>query len=454
MREQVNKPRILVVDDDHAMVTTLGEDLSEAGYEVQLATGGKEALALASHWVPDVALVDLRMKEVDGLDVLEGLKKIEPSTSVLIMTAFGAIETAIEAIKRGAYHYLTKPFVRDEVLLYVERAVSDRKLREENKALRRVATERSSFGAMIGQSEVMRALYQQIESIAGSSATVLLRGESGAGKELVARALHFHGARRDGPFLAVNCTSLPEALLESELFGHVKGAFTGASTARRGLFLEAEGGTLFLDEIGDMAPTLQAKLLRVLEDGELRAVGSDGSRKVDVRVIAATNQDLERLMREGRFRADLFYRLNVVPLFVPPLRARVGDIPLLVEHFLQKARAKNPSSKVERFSPALISALAARPWPGNARELENVVERLVIVVQTPVAEPIDLQTYAPVLLPGSSLLDAAKQRHMTLRELENEYISRVLADCEGNKARAAEILDIDLSTLYRREKKA
>jgi two-component system response regulator HydG len=448
------KTRVMIVDDNASMAITLAEDLSESGYEATYATSGMEALLKTKHWLPDIALVDLRMEEVDGFDVLTGLLALDPSMPVFIMTAFGAIETAIEAIKRGAYHYLTKPFRRDEVLIYLERAVNERKLRTEHKALKRVAQDRNGFGSMIGRSAAMQALYDQISYTTQSTATVLIRGESGAGKELVARALHFQGPRKDAPFLAVNCTSLPEALLESELFGHAKGSFTGASTARRGLFLEADGGTLFLDEIGDMAPNLQAKILRVLEDGEIRSVGSDSVRRVDVRVIAATNQDLERLIREGKFRADLFYRLNVLPLFVPPLRARVEDIPLLVEHFLAKARNKNPSSKVERFSPELISALVARSWPGNARELENAVERLVIIVQKPVVEASDLQTYSPAVLSGSSPLETAKQKRLTLKELENEYIAWILAECGGNKAKAADILGVDLSTLYRKEKKA
>ncbi len=366
------------------------------------------------------------------------------------MTAFGAIDTAIQAIKRGAYHYLTKPFRHEEVLLYLERALAERRLREENRALRR-AVERSGLGAMLGHSRPMRALYELVERVAQSLATVLIRGESGTGKELVARAIHALGERKDAPFVAVNCTALPEALLESELFGHNKGAFTGATAARRGLFVEADGGTLFLDEIGDMAPGLQAKLLRVLEDGEVRAVGADGARKVDVRLLAATHQELEGRVREGRFRADLFYRLNVLSVPVPPLRARVEDIPALVEHFLTRARARTPSTRVERFSPELIAALAARPWPGNVRELENVVERLVVITPRPVAELADLDEHTPTV-EKLAPLERAKQELPTLRQLEGEYISFVLARCGGSKSRAAEILGIDVSTLYRRER--
>jgi two-component system response regulator HydG len=299
----------------------------------------------------------------------------------------------------------------------------------------------------------MRALYELIERVADSQAPVLIRGESGSGKELVARALHFEGPRKPGPFVAVNCTALPNALLESELFGHVKGSFTGATTPRRGLLLEADGGTLFLDEIGDMAPELQAKLLRVLEDGEVRAVGADASRKVDVRVVAATHQDVEARIREGKFRADLFYRLNVVPLRVPSLRERREDIPLLLEHFVAQSRKRNPRAKLTHFAPEAVAALVTAPWPGNVRELENLVERLVVVANQEVADLPLLQLHAPGLVEGEAHpLGQAQAKLMTLRQLESEYIAWVVARCGGNKTKAAEILGIDVSTIHRRER--
>src|SRR5512137_2567936 len=344
-----SKGRILVVDDHPEMVRLLADQLDDAGYHVELAESGRAALALAEKRLPDVVLTDLRMEDVDGFDVLAGMRALDPTVPVLIMTGFGAIDSAIEAIKRGAYHYLTKPFRLEEVLLYVERALADRQLRDQHRALSQLALARSGFAAMVGGSEVMRGLYDLIERVAQSAEPVLVRGESGTGKELVARALHFHGPRRERAFVVVNCTALPETLLESELFGHARGAFTGATTARRGLLVEADGGTLFLDEIGDMPTGLQAKLLRVLEDGEVRPVGADVTRKVDVRIVAATHQALEE--HAGAFRQDLFYRLNVVPLTVPALRERAEDIPALVEHFLGKARERNPAAIPRRVAP-------------------------------------------------------------------------------------------------------
>ena len=444
------KARILVVDDHPEMVQLLADQLGDAGYKVDLAQSGRDALARLERGLPDVVLTDLRMSEGDGLEVLDGVRAFDPTIPVLIMTAYGAIDSAITAIQRGAYHYLTKPFRVEEVLVYLERALADRRLRDQHRALSRLAIERAGFGAMVGHSEVMRRLYEAIERIAQASAPVLIRGESGTGKELVARALHFQGPRRERAFVAVNCTALPEALLESELFGHARGAFTGATAARRGLLVEADGGTLFLDEIGDMPPGLQSKLLRVLEDGEVRPVGADVARKVDVRIIAATHQALEE--RPGAFRQDLFYRLNVVPLTVPALRDRAEDIPVLVEHFLGKARERNPAAIPRRVAPEVSAALARCPWPGNVRELENVVTRLVVVCATEVIEMADLQAHVPQVLTRASPVDEAKQRLTTLRELENDYISWVIEHCGGNKTRAAEILGIDPSTIHRRGK--
>jgi len=446
------KGRILVVDDHVEMGRMLQEPLADEGYEVELATGGAEAIRLVRSRPFDAVLSDLRMEEVDGFDVLAAARAVEPELPVLLMTAFGNVESAVEAMRRGAWHYFTKPFRLDEVLIYLRRALEERQLRQENRALRQAAGGRSGLGAMVGRSAPMRTLYELVEHVAHSSAPVLLRGESGSGKELVARALHSEGPRSVEPFVAVNCTALPHALLESELFGHVKGAFTGATTARRGLFVEADRGTLFLDEIGDMPAELQAKLLRVLEDGEVRAVGADASRTVDVRIIAATHQELEARVREGRFRADLFYRLNVVTLRIPPLRERREDIPLLVEHFISRARTRNPRSKVTGLSPEVVAALGAMPWPGNVRELENLVERLVVLVPRETAELADLRLHAPVPSAESHPLALAQQELWPLRQLEAEYIAWVVAHCGGNKTRAAELLGIDVSTIHRRER--
>jgi two-component system response regulator HydG len=444
--------RVLVVDDHVEMARLLADHLTDAGYTVDVATSGQEALAAVNGRVLDAVVCDLRMEQVDGFDVLAGVRKVDPTLPVLIMTAFGGVENAVEAMRRGATHYFTKPFRLDEVLLYVQRAIAERRLREENRALRQAVGDRSAYAALVGRSAPMRTLYELVERVAHSPAPVLVRGESGSGKELVARALHFEGPRKDGPFVAVNCTAIPNALLESELFGHVKGSFTGATTPRRGLFLEADGGTLFLDEIGDMAPELQAKLLRVLEDGEVRAVGADASRKVDVRMVAATHQELEARVREGRFRQDLFYRLNVVPLHVPPLRERREDIPLLVEHFVAQSRKRNPRARLAGFSPEALAALAAAPWPGNVRELENLVERLAVVTVQETVDLPTLQLHAPGVTVEAHPLSRAQGRLIPLRQLEGEYIAYVVAQCGGNKTKAAEILGIDVSTIHRRER--
>jgi two-component system response regulator HydG len=443
---------VLVVDDHVEMARLLADHLTDAGYTVDVATSGQEAIAAVRGRVLDAVVCDLRMERVDGFDVLAAVRQVDPTLPVLIMTAFGGVENAVEAMRRGATHYFTKPFRLDEVLLYVQRAIAERRLREENRALRQAVGDRSAYAALIGRSAPMRALYELLERVAHSPAPVLVRGESGSGKELVARALHFEGPRKDGPFVAVNCTAIPNALLESELFGHVKGSFTGATTPRRGLFLEADGGTLFLDEIGDMAPELQAKLLRVLEDGEVRAVGADASRKVDVRVVAATHQELEARVREGRFRQDLFYRLNVVPLHVPPLRERREDIPVLVEHFVAQSRKRNPRARLAGFSPEALAALATAPWPGNVRELENLVERLAVVTVQETVDLPTLQLHAPGVAADAHPLSRAQARLMPLRQLEGEYIAYVVAQCGGNKTKAAEILGIDVSTIHRRER--
>ncbi|RKH56393.1 sigma-54-dependent transcriptional regulator [Corallococcus aberystwythensis] len=444
--------RILVVDDHEEMGQMLKEPLTDAGYRVDLSTGGADAIHQLKARVYDVVLCDLRMEEVDGLDVLAAARRHDPELPVLLMTAFGAVESAVEAMKRGAWHYLTKPFRLDEVLLHVGRALEARRLRAEHRDLKRQVAQRSGLGALLGHSGPMRTLYELIDRVASSDAPVLIRGESGSGKELVARALHSEGPRSQAPFVAVNCTALPHALLESELFGHIKGAFSGATTTRRGLFVEADGGTLFLDEIGDMPPELQAKLLRVLQDGEVRAVGADGSRRVDVRILAATHQDLDARVKEGRFRADLFYRLNVVSLRVPPLRERMEDIPKLAEHFVAQARARNPRSPVTTLAPEAVATLTRMPWPGNVRELENLVERLVVLGAQPTVDLAQLKLHTPDAAPEVHPLAAAHGQVVPLRQLEGEYIAWVVARCGGNKTRAAELLGIDVSTIHRRER--
>lgn len=440
--------RILVVDDHTEMVRLLAEELREAGYDVLEASSGAEALDIAQRDPPDVAVTDLRMTGVDGLDVLAGLHELDRDMPVLIMTAFGSVNTAVEAMHRGAWTYLTKPFRTDELLLQVRKALSHRALSDENRTLRRLVSTEAPDG-MIGRSAPMRAVYDMVGRLADADAPVLIRGESGTGKERVARALHLGGVRRDGPFVAVNCASVPAALLESELFGHVKGSFTGATGPRRGLFVQADGGTLFLDEIGDMPSDLQSHLLRVLEDRMVRPVGADTGRKVDVRIVAATHQDLEARVTEGRFRADLFFRLDVIPIRLPPLRERVEDIPELFAAFVAKCKP----TPLERLAPETLALLERHPWPGNVRELENLVRRLSLLVDHATVTPDDLRTHAPHLFlqkGPSTPLDRARTEQPTLRQLESEYIAWVIQKCTGNKTRAAEILGIDVSTIHRR----
>lgn len=441
---------VLIVDDHVEMARLLADKLGQEGWSPQIADGGRAAVGALTASVPDLVITDLRMADVDGLDVLDAARALDPELPVIIMTAFGAVDTAIEAMRRGAWHYLVKPARLDELMLHVERAFTHRSLHRANAELR-VQT-RHGLAALVGRSRKMRDLYALVERIALSSAAVLIRGESGSGKELVARAIHDSGSRRERPFLAINCTALPESLLESELFGHTRGAFSGATAARAGLFVEASGGTLFLDEIGDMTPALQAKLLRVAQLGEVRPVGSDESRIVDVRIIAATHQDLERRVEEGSFRQDLYYRLNVVPLAVPPLRERLDDVPLLVDAFHTAARARNPHSPVMAFAPEVVTALARYPWPGNVRELENLVERLVVVGTSAELGLAELASLAPALVGGRERFSLPRDRLATLREVEEEYIAWVLERCAGNKTRAAEVLAIDPSTLHRRSR--
>ncbi len=441
--------RLLIVDDHEPMVRLLAEQLADEGYQPLTASSGEEAVRALAEQRIDLVITDLRMKDVDGFDVLDAAKACTPPVPVLVMTAFGAVDTAVQAMKRGAAHYFTKPFALDEVLVYVRRALEDSSLRAENRALRQLAAGSAASRGLVGTSPAMRELRQVIDHLAASDATVLVRGESGSGKEVVARAIHDASSRSRSAFVAVNCSALPATLLESELFGHVRGAFTGATVSRRGLFVEADGGTLFLDEIGDMPLELQARLLRVLQDGTVRPVGSDRSKATNVRVIAATHQDLEARIREGQFRNDLFYRLNVVRVRVPALRERREDIPLLAEHFLQRARARG--AVAQRFSAGAMGLLRDHAWPGNVRELENFVERVAVFCRADSVEAaLVTEQLAPA--PASNPLSAALDQGWSLKQLEAEYIRAVVQACGGNKTRAAEILGIDVSTIHRRER--
>jgi two-component system, NtrC family, response regulator HydG len=443
------RSRVLVIDDNTEMASTVAEFLVASGFEVETASGGAEGVARFAAAPSDAVLTDLRMKDVDGLDVLDAIKRLDPDAAVVIMTAFGAIESAVEAIRRGAYHYVTKPFKMAVVRVLLERACAERSLRSENQRLRKEVEERYSFSSLVGKSREMQQVYDLIERLAAVPSPALILGETGTGKELVARAIHHQGPRARNAFVAVNCAALPEALLESELFGHARGAFTGATQQRKGLFLEADGGTLLLDEIGDMPLALQAKLLRVLESGEIRAVGSDSVRRCDVRILAATHRVLEDLVAENRFREDLYYRLKVISVRLPPLRERREDIALLAGHFVARVRARVPTSPVQGVAPEAVRLLEEHSWPGNVRELEHVIESAVVTGSSASVSPRDLKASLAVI--AKHPLDRAKRDLIPLRDLEQEYIDWVLERTGGNKTRAAEMLGIDPSTLYRRE---
>jgi DNA-binding NtrC family response regulator len=442
--------QLLVVDDDAAMRQLLASLFRDKGYPVEEAASADEALDRARDNEFDAVLSDIKMPGKTGIEMVGELRRIRPETPVVLMTAFGSIDSAVEAMRAGAFDYITKPFEPEAVLLTVERALERRALEEENRRLRRAVDHTASFGELIGQSAAMREVFALIRKVAAGRSSVLITGESGTGKEIVARTLHFHGARADRPFIPINCTAIPEGLLESELFGHVRGAFTGAHTSKRGLFEKAHGGTLFLDEIGDMGLGLQSKLLRVLQDREIRPVGGTQSLKVDVRIITATNKDLDREIRAGRFREDLYYRLNVIPIHIPPLRERPEDIPPLVEAFVRK----HSEGRRRVVSPAALERLMAHPWRGNARELENVIERALALAE---GDEIGVGDLPPVgaevaeaTESAEGLVRGAAEQRLSLRELEERYIDRVLELTGGNKVQASKILGIDRKTLYRR----
>jgi two-component system, NtrC family, response regulator HydG len=445
-------PSVLVVDDSAEMVATLARYLGDHGWEVHTALGGAEALQLFAREPVDVVLTDLRMKGTDGIDVLEEIRRSDQQTPVVLMTAFGSVESAVDAIQRGAHHYVTKPFKMATVRVFLERAVREKALRTQNHALRATLRERSGARGLVGTSPAMRELAGLVDRVARTSSPVLIVGETGTGKELVARAIHVEGNRHDAPFVTVSCAALPEAVLECELFGSAEGAFPGSSQARRGLFAEADGGTIFLDEVADLPLPLQGKLLRVLESGEIRAVGDDASRIVDVRCIASTHADLAALVRARTFREDLFFRLDVIPIRVPPLRERREDLPLLVEHFLSRAQERTKDPTQRRLTPDALRAIQAHSWPGNVRELENFVQRLVV---TSARSEIDAEAVRAALAPlkMGDPADALAAAHLSLDDVEDRYVDAVLRQARGNKADAAAILGIDVSTLYRRSQR-
>jgi two-component system, NtrC family, response regulator AtoC len=438
-------PMLLVVDDDQVARELLAETLAREGYRVRVAGGGEEALRLAGAEPFDMALVDLRMPDLDGLGVLKQLAMIQPDLPVVILTAFATIETAIEAVNAGAFDYLSKPFRMEEIKIVVRRTLDARRLARENLQYRQELRARYGFEGLIGQSHQMVEIYKLIARMAALDTTVLIEGETGTGKELVARAIHGASARAARPFVVVDCAALPETLFESELFGHERGAFTGAFAARRGLLETSTGGTCVLDEIGELTAPLQAKLLRTLQERSIRRVGGNDAIPVDVRVIAATNRDLRRLVADGGFRDDLYYRLNVVTITVPPLRERASDIPLLAQHFLE-IFARRSGRPIRRLAPEAVALLAGYRWPGNVRELEHVIERATALSAAETLLPDDLP---PHLREERDRAPRLPADGMTLEDVKRWYVNKVLEESGGNKLRAAELLGIDRRTLYR-----
>jgi DNA-binding NtrC family response regulator len=445
----VPEGRVLVVDDDAEVVRLLEQDLTACGYTVLPVCSGAEAVRLLRETPVDAVVTDLRMPDVDGLEIVRAAAESQSEAKVIIITAFATIASAIDAVKRGAFDYVSKPFEIEELVLALERALEDCRLRRENRSLRGEVARRYGFDSLIGVSVAMQEVFDLIHGAARADLNVLITGESGTGKELAAKAIHYNGRRSRGPFVALNCAAIPETLLESELFGHVRGAFTGAATARKGLVEEAHGGTLFLDEISEMSVPLQAKLLRVLEDREVRPLGSNRGTVVEFRAIASTNRDPKAQVEAGGFRADLYYRLNVVGIHLPPLRERTGDVARLARHFVEQFAAEQ-QRPIRGLTPDAMALVEAYPWPGNVRELENAIERAVAFARGESIAPGDLPR---AVREEGQLVDTGIARRWSLGELQDRYIDRVLAEVDGDRARAAAILKVHPRTLERRDQR-
>lgn len=435
--------KLLIVDDELSVRDSLGKWFQEEGYEVGTAESANEALSRLAEQRWDAALVDIKMRGTDGIELQRRMHEIDPELLVIIMTGYASVETAVAALKNGAYDYVTKPLDPDEISHLVKKAIGHRQTEKENVLLRATVSEITKPEDMIGQSAVMQTVFNAIETVGPTEATVLITGESGTGKELVARAIHHASPRRFHPMVVIHCGALTETLLESELFGHEKGAFTGAQYRKKGKFEIAEGGTVFLDEIGDISLKTQTDLLRVLQEREIVRVGGNQQIKVDFRCVAATNKDLEKLIEEGKFRPDLFYRLNVFHIELPPLRERREDIPLLVNHFVRKFSLQM-SKKINRVAPEAMNLLQQQLWPGNVRELENAVERAMVVAREPEIQESDFTFKTATISNGGP---------KSLEEVEKAHILRVVESCGGNQSHAAEVLGIDRVTLHHKLKK-
>ena len=442
----MEKEHILVVDDEEGLLHLVKMRLTAMGFAVTGCTTGREALTAAKKDRFDLAITDLRLGSEDGLDVTEELLRIHPGLPVIILTAHGSIPNAVEAMQRGAFGYLTKPFDDKELKAKIEEGLSPQRMRGEIQRLKSLVNELYGMDNIVARSAAMQRILQQVVQVADSDATILLFGETGTGKEVLARVIHANSRRSKGPFVALNCAAIPETLFESELFGHVRGAFTSAHGAKRGLFQSANGGTLFLDEIGEIPLSMQVKLLRAVQEREVREVGSEISTKIDVRIIAATNKDLGEAVKNGSFRNDLYYRISVVPLFIPPLRDRRDDIPLLAQHFLTTS-AKRANKILRGFTPAALNRLVTHPWPGNVRELENVVEKAAVMTRQ------DMIT--PDLLPSMGTSPDAPLKPLTeaKEEFEKTYLKNVLQLTGGNISRAAQFAGRYRADFYKMLKK-
>lgn len=444
--------RVLLADDDESLRRVQEYQLTKAGFIVTTCADGKAALDEFRENLHDLVVTDIRMPELDGLELLARLRAISPETPVIVMTGHGTVDTAVQAMKDGAFDFLTKPFPTDKLHLTLDRARKMARLQRENRELRRAVEQTFRFENLVGSSEAMRRLYELLELTAPTMSTALINGETGTGKELVARAIHYNSPRREAPFVTVNCGALPDSLVEAELFGHRKGAFTGADSNRPGKFEAADGGTLFLDEVGEIPLELQPKILRALQTGEIDRIGQDHPSRVDVRIVAATNSDLEQAVSEGTFRRDLYYRLAVVQITVPPLRERRDDIPLLAQHFLARFSERNQRSGL-RFPPQVFSLFDRYPWPGNVRELENAVERMVVLSRDDVLSLDAL----PDQIVGATETDQAPVRlpdgGVDFESLERDFIQQALRRTQGNQTQAARLLGLTRSTLlYRMQK--
>jgi two-component system response regulator HydG len=437
-------PQVLVVDDEREMADMLADGLTDRGYHAVAAASSEEAIRRLKYDPFEALVTDLRMPLGDGLELMAEARRLVPDLPVIVMTAYGAIDSAIESVRRGASHYLVKPFRLEELALFLDRLLDERRVRREADAMRAALEQRPHLEGIIGTSKAMDQVFELVERMAPTDLPVLLLGETGTGKGVFARLVHARSGRAAGPFVTVNCAALPEQLLESELFGHVRGAFTGATREAKGLVLESSGGTLFLDEIAEMSPSLQAKLLDVLERRIVRAVGSSKERSVDLRIVAATHRDLAERVAAGAFREDLRYRLDVVSIDLPPLRQRRADIPLFIEHFLREARARHPGSPAIRVAPSAAARLVEHPWPGNVRELGHAVERMVVLARSMEITEADL----PPAITGNKLpAPIFEGGVIPVRELQRRYAAWALEVLGGHRTRTAERLGIDAKTL-------